>query len=196
CPAYTSTTIRGKEKATFRLNSSAGAIKENIVGDSISEKYTLVSINPYFQVDYPWMGIGIGASVGNNIWAIQSTVKQGTGFPESGLGKFPLLPIGHLRRGPKRFFALEYNFNNHEPFGMPVYTSEFSVGSGFGAKNDFHVRYGFIGGSIGGYDNPSFLSAYIPIKNTFIIEPTIGFNALQNVYMLNLSYRFGHKTIP
>jgi len=194
--AYSNTKVREKEKITFRINSSVGSITEENMDNAQSESYTIFNFSPYYQIDYTWFGFGIGGSIGANQYAIQDALKEGIGFPESGLGHSPVLPIGHLRVGPNRFFALEYNFNNHEPFGMPVYTSEFSIDSGFGARNDFYVRYGVVFGSINYMENASFLSAYIPINNTIVLEPTIGFNALRQVYMMNFSYRFGHMEIP
>jgi len=195
--AYSNTKVREKEKITFRINSSVGSITEENMDIAQSESYTILNISPYFQIDYTWLGFGIGGSVGTNQYAIQDAYKEGTGFPESGLGHSPVLPIGHLRVGPNRFFALEYNFNNHEPLAMPVYTSEFSLNSGFGANNGFCVRYGLVLGSIGYLGGgTNFINAYIPIDNLIVLEPTIGFNNLSQIYMLNLSYRFGHTESP
>ncbi len=175
------------------MNSSVGSITEKNMNTAKSETHTILNISPYYQFDYTWLGIGIGASVGANYYAIVNDVKEGYNFPTTGLGNFPVLPIGHLRVGPNRFFALEYNFNNHAPFGMPVYTSEFSIGSGFGAKNGFYIRYGFAVGSILYDESTNFVNAYIPIANKIVLEPTLGFGSLQQVYMMNFSYRFGHK---
>jgi len=67
------------------------------------------------------------------------------------------------------------------------------IGTGFGSKSGINARFGFT--FIGNY-----LSAYLPIENTIVLEPLIiwgnspqldGQKQLQ--FSLGMSYRFNHQ---
>ena len=135
----------------------------------------------------------MGLHIGNNFYALPSSDPKGYGYSDTGLGAFPVLPQAHFRVGPKRFFALEYNFANHFPSALPAFTHEMAMGSGFGARNGLYFRYGSVFGSQSHTDLGGYISGYIPIENTVVLEPLIGLGSLSNVYMLGISYRFGHK---
>lgn len=191
---YSITQNRENSQLSYGINASFGKIEEtNLDTEEITDN-AIISLNPYFQADYSWFGIGAGAHLGSNYYALAKSKQKESGYPETGLGSFPIYPQVHIRVGPKRFFTLEYNFANHFPAALPAFTHEMAFGSGFGAHNGLYIKYGTVFGSqaqsssYGGY-----ISGYIPIDNKIVVEPLIGLGSLSNVYMLGVSYRFGHK---
>ena len=190
---YSTTKIRKKANFTYGLNASFGNIKETNLTTSEVSSNTIASLNPYFSTDLNWLGIGIGLHLGSNYYALTKSTNRGSGYPTTGLETFPVLPQAHFRVGPKRFFAIEYNFANHFPSALPTFTHEIVFGSGFGVRNGLYFKYGTLIGSQSDQEIGRYISGYIPFNNKVVIEPVFGWGSISNVYMLGVSYRFGHK---
>lgn len=190
---FSTTKIREKGQFSYGINASFGGITETDLTTNESTDGTILSLNPYIMYDLNWFGIGAGLHIGSNYYALPKSFYEDNGMPETGLGTFPVLPQAYVRVGPKRFFALEYNFANHFPSALPAFTHEIVLGSGFGFKNGFYIKYGIPFGSQAYAEYISYVSGYIPIANKVVVEPLIGLGSMKNVYMLGLSYRFGHK---
>jgi len=187
------TKIREKTRFSYGLNASFGSITETDLSTGESSSGTIISANPYIMYDMNWLGLGVGLHIGSNYYALPKSVYKDYGVPDTGLGHSPFYPQAYARIGPKRFFAIEYNFANHFPSALPSLTHEVCYGSGFGLKNGFYLKYGVPFGSQSYEESLSYVSGYIPIANKYVLEPLIGFGSLDNVYILGLSYRFGHK---
>ncbi|MCK5371777.1 MAG: hypothetical protein KAQ62_24610, partial [Cyclobacteriaceae bacterium] len=190
---YSTTKIRKKADFTYGLNASFGNIKETNLTTSEVSSNTIASLNPYFSTNLNWLGIGLGLHLGSNHYALTKSTNKGSGYPTTGLGVSPVLPQAHFRVGPKRFFALEYNFANHFPSALPAFTHEFAIVSGFGARNGLYFKYGLLFGSQSQEDVGRYISGYIPFNNKVVFEPVFGWGSISDVYMLGVSYRFGHK---
>lgn len=167
-----------KSSLNYGVNCSLGYITEENLTSNESKNKPIIFVNPFVKYDLTWIGLGVGFHLGINQYAYPKSNYEKQGIPETGLGNSIIYPQFHLRVGPKRFFALEYNFTNYFPSAIPVITHSFSYGSGFGFRNGLYLRYSLVFGSTQYYDldihaekSGSFLSGYIPINKTFVLEP-------------------------
>lgn len=190
---YAVTKTREKSIFSYGVDASYGKLSEQMIGSNQIDTYTIATVNPYIWVDQKWLGVALGAHIGSNYFALTKSTYQDYVPPKTGLGFSPIYPQAHFRVGPKQFFALEYNFANQFPHPLPAFTHEFAFGSGLSFDNGLYFKYAAIFGSQALNGGGSYISAYIPIENTFVLEPLIGFGTMDNVYKLGLSYRFSHK---
>lgn len=193
---YAVTKKREWGQFSFEIDGSYGKIEESLLNASPSDspiENKLWNINPYLQYDRKIVGFGLGLYFGENYLPVAVAHKQGTTYPETGLGKSAIYPRFHFRIGPKKILAGEYNFAHNFPSAVPALAHEFALGSGFNANNDFYFKLGKLFGSQSSMRNSLYLKAYIPIENSFVLEPYLGVGGFDHVYMLGLSYRFGHK---
>ena len=134
----------------------------------------LIGVNPYIKYDWKWIGIGVGVHAGNLRWIPQKQINATT-F-DNGTWFSPVMPEGSLRLGRRDILDMRYAYGFNFPATFPLLVNEFSIGSGFGFKTDFSIRYGFIISQV----NPSnqFFSA------EGLVSKKIG---------LTLKYSFGHS---
>lgn len=193
---YFFTKIKRRSIVTFRLRGSLGYLNETARSTGISKDHTLATINPNIRYDLKWLGIGLGMHIGMNAYALPQIKHDKEDVPETGLGHLTVLPQAHFRLGPKRFLFFEYNFADQFPNAMPAITHQFAIGSAFGVRNGFYIKYGGVSGSTdiedttGEYQPSSFLAAYVPINEKLVFEPYVGFGTHKNVYLVGFHYRF------
>jgi hypothetical protein len=138
------------------------------------KSYPVVGGHGYAKIDVNWIGLGGGVNIGKLRYAEDRTGTLGN------IGHFstPVMPSLYARIGPRRWFFTQYDFANAFPSSTPANLHQLSIGSGFGARNGFALRFG----------TPvthccSFLSVTVPMQklsldayynfgNTFAGDPT------------------------
>lgn len=181
--AFSNTRWHGDfQKGTFGIRLFAGNDK-GIRQDNKTEisNQPVFGINPYYQYDWRYLGLGSGVVFGSLPW-------------EGNIGKVDLQL--DLRLGPYDIFFVEFKLNDHFPGSYPAPIAKLGIGTGLGLTNGTILRFG------DSINAGTYLSASIPIKNNLIIEPFYGFadNILLQVdegherqFSLTLHYRFGQK---
>jgi prolipoprotein diacylglyceryltransferase len=133
----------------------------------------LFGANPYLKYDWNWIGIGMGVNVGNLRWIPQKPIDATT-F-DNGTWFFPIMPEASIRLGRRDILDLKYAYGFNFPATFPLLVNEFSLGSGFGNKTDFSIRYGLM------------VSKYNPFNQFFSAEGLVS-----KQIGLTLKYSFGH----
>lgn len=197
---FTKTTTDGKEMIRYGANGLFGNYTETRQSDNVQVNNLLFEINPYFRYDIRWIGIGGGLHIGSMTYTTGDKEKDGQlseSYTESYL-KTPLFPQFYFRVGPLRYFYADFHLADQFPASTPGLAFQAGIGTGFGLKNGFNMRFGRSFLDKGGY----YTSAYIPIKNRIVLEPlylwtsTGGSYSVQlpeKQFSFGLSYRFGHK---
>ena len=116
------------------------AVKRPISPKILKTPNFLFGVNPYIKYDLNWVGLGVGAHVGNIRWVPQSPIDQikfneGTRFS-------PIMPEVYFRVGRRDILDIRYTYWSDFPSPFPVLLHEFSIGSGFSFKTDFSLRLG------------------------------------------------------
>jgi len=194
---YSITELRNKEMLEYGVNGFFGRHYELGETSMIETDNPVVSINPYLKYDLKWIGIGGGLHFGNIRLAPSYWTEEGTAvMPTTGTKESPVLPQFYFRIGPKNILFLSYKYADHFPSPFPGTYQNIEIGSGFGTKNGFNLRFGT------DTQDKTYLAAYIPINNKFVFEPFYGWaNShesltginVQHQLSIGLHYRFGHK---
>lgn len=193
---FSITEERNKQITEYGINGFAGSHKE-LGKSSLNETHDfIIGINPYIKFDTKWLGLGGGLHLGSlryspQYWEEEESAK----LPETGTRKSPVFPQIYARVGPKHIAFISYKFADQFPSPFPGWYQNLEVGSGFGLKNGFNIRYGTdIGEKV-------YLTGYIPLDENFVIEPFYGWMNSYDIepthhklFSLGLHYRFGHKT--
>jgi hypothetical protein len=168
-----------------------------------NKTYDIFGARVFYKYDIKWVGIGVGTNVGNQRW-IPYVPLDGPYMIKSTLS-FPLMPEGYFRAGRTDIFDFRYDFGTKLASNYPVLLHEFSIGSGFGFRNDVGMRIGMDFGKSDktGISANYFISASALLSKTFGLTARFDFN---NEFGYNLpvskgswlslgaSYRFGVKT--
>src|ERR1035437_5854912 len=135
--------IKKDEKTitTIGVNIQGGVDRVYNLTKSWEKPYFLLGINPYIKYDRKWIGMWGGINVGNLRWIPVSPINDKT-FDE-GTRFSPVMPEVSLRLGRRDILDLKYSYGFNFPSTFPMLLHEISIGSGFGKKNDFTIRYGF-----------------------------------------------------
>jgi prolipoprotein diacylglyceryltransferase len=137
---YSSVKKQGKSITTTGINLWGGSSKEVKISNNYEKSYFLIGVNPYVKYDLNWIGGGAGVHVGNLRWVPQEPLNDRT--LKSGTRVFAILPEFTVRVGRRDILDLKYNYGFNTPTMFPVLMNEFSVGTGFGNKTDYSLRYG------------------------------------------------------
>jgi hypothetical protein len=191
---YSMTQEQNKKILEYGLNGYFGSHDELAQTTKIKTTDIIFGINPFIKYDMKWFGIGGGLHLGNiqfspADWTEEAQEK----LPTTGTRKSPVLPQGYFRFGPKHIAFISYKFADQFPSPFPGMYQNLELGSGFGQKNGFNLRFGT-------FFNGSYLTATIPIRNKVVIEPLYEWfsasspNPNQYQFSIGLHYRFGHKT--
>jgi phosphatidylglycerol:prolipoprotein diacylglycerol transferase len=137
---YSTVTQEDKLTTTKGINLWGGVSKEIKISNSDEKTRFLFGINPFIKYDFNWFGIGFGAHAGNLRWVPQASsdnysVPDATKF-------FVVLPEFSMRVGRQDILDLKYSYGFNSPSMFPVVMSELSLGSGFGNKTNYSLRYG------------------------------------------------------
>ncbi len=191
--SYTKVEKQGKmnNKTELAINASFGKQTESY--DDIVSKttdYAIFDINPVVKLDSRWVGANFGAHIGNVSHFRNKPVYQGSGIPNTGTNSTAFIPQFSIRFGPKDILFAEYSYANKFISPLPDMPRDFAIGSGFGMGTDFYIKFGTV---ISSADDAQYFTAYIPIKDKFVIEPLWRFGN-GNTFMLGAHYRFGRGT--
>ena len=198
--SFDKTTTDGKEEIRYGANGLFGNYTEVRQSDNEQVNNLLFEINPYIKYDIRWIGIGGGLHLGNMSYTTGDKEKEGQSsesYTESYF-KTPIFPQFYFRVGPLRYFYADFHLADQFPTSMPGLAFQAGIGTGFGLKNGFNIRFGRSFLDKGGY----YTSAYIPIKNRIVMEPlylwtgsgsSSSVKLPENQFSFGLSYRFGHK---
>ena len=119
-----------------------GTNKEMNLTRQQEKSFFLLGVNPYIKYDWNWVGIGMGMHLGNLRWVPLRPIDETT-F-NNGTKAFPIMPEGFVRLGRRDIIDIKYAYGFNSPATFPLLTSELSLGSGFGNKTGFSVRYGLL----------------------------------------------------
>lgn len=174
-------TVTGNDKSITSkgINLFGGVNRDHNLTTAAEKSYFLFGASPYIIYDRKWIGIGIGAHIGNLRWAPLNPSDQvyfgkGTIFS-------PVMPAASFRLGRPDIINVKYTYGFNFPAPFPVLTHELSIGTGFGKKTDYSLRYGIL---IPFYEQPN--------AKFFSFE-----GRLNKQIGLNLKYTFvGHGAGP
>jgi phosphatidylglycerol:prolipoprotein diacylglycerol transferase len=198
--SFTKTTTDGKEEIRYGANGLFGNYTETRQSDNVQVNNLLFEINPYIKYDIRWIGIGGGLHIGNMIYTTGDIEKDGQlseSYKDSYF-KTPIFPQFYFRVGPLKYFYADFHLADQFPVSTPGLAFQAGIGTGFGLKNGFNIRFGRSFLDKGGY----YTSAYIPIKNRIVLEPLFLWTGTGDSYSVKLpekqfsfglSYRFGYK---
>ena len=133
-------TTEEKSITTKGINLFGGVSKEYNLTKQSDKTDFLFGVNPYIKYDLKWLGFGAGAHIGNIRWVPGSPIdrpsfNRGTRFS-------PVLPEVLFRVGRRDILDLQYRYGFNLPVSLPVLLHEFSLGTGFGFKTDYSLRFG------------------------------------------------------
>jgi prolipoprotein diacylglyceryltransferase len=134
--------IKTDEKSitSMGINVYGGTLEEKNLTKQWEKTNFLFGVNPYIKYDLKWAGIGVGAHVGNLRWVPgkpidESSFDRGTRFS-------PVLPEVMLRVGRRDILDFQYSYGFDLPAPLPVLLQEISIGTGFGFRTDYNLRFG------------------------------------------------------
>ena len=148
--------------------------------NTIKEKGTF-AINPFIHFDSRWVGVGVGASIGD-IYYFQNESEESVNIAYANY--FPQL---HVRFFPREACYLFFDYGNHFPSCFPADKFKIGLGSEFGTTNGTNFSCGWSQSGV-------MFNGSIPIKR-FIIEPYLAVGVKKAACMsISLHYRFNVKT--
>ena len=198
---YSSVKKNDKSITTWGINLYGGSSKETNITKNSENSNFLFGVNPYIRYDLNWLGMGVGAHLGNIRWVPQNPIDankfdQGTRFS-------PIMPDLYLRVGRRDIVDLQYTFGSGFPTIFPVLMHEVSIGSGFGFKTDYNFR---LGQALSGNDGFAFISAEALIGKQFGLTFKYNFGGEEfynssnyevidrkGRFMAGMNYRFGFR---
>lgn len=130
----------GKSATTMGANVFGGINNENKLSGGWEKNDFLWGVNPYFRYDLRWIGLGLGAQVGNIRWVPSGPINKTT-F-DRGTRFSPILPEVLVRVGRRDIVDIQYNYGFNYPSSFPVNLHELSIGSGFGFETNYHLNAG------------------------------------------------------
>ncbi len=111
-----------------------------------SEYYISKGFCPMIQMDWHWVGIGFGVTIGNMRYASNNNAHDGYGgqpiFDQMIYDCYNQMPSVHLRVGPYEYFFAEYNYGNSFPSSSPAPLMKGGLGSGLGKTDGTKVVMG------------------------------------------------------
>ena len=137
---FSKTKVEGTSATTLGVNVFGGVNNENSLSWGWERNDFLWGVNPYIRYDLRWVGLGLGAQMGNIRWVPAGPINQ-TKF-NRGTRFSPFLPEVLVRAGRRDIVDLQYNYGFNYPSSFPVNLHEFSIGSGFGSETNYHFSAG------------------------------------------------------
>jgi len=189
--------LTNKYETNFGVNFYAGKHTETNLTNSLETEHDLMWFNPYFKIDYRWVGIGGGAHIGKLSYGSHIAENErvySSGIPESSMKMASVYPQAYFRIGRRDLVFLDYHFSDNFPSVLPGLRHQIGIGTGFGLINGTNLRVGY-----SGYDSGIYAAAYLPFKGGLIIEPLGLWSQFdeRNDFQLSLGvrYEFGQKII-
>ena len=144
----------GKKMLTRGINIYGGVSNERNLTKQWEKTDFLFGINPFIKYDLNWVGFGAGAHLGNIRWVPAGPLEKQ--YFDRGTRVSPFLPEVLLRVGRRDILDLQYRYGFNLPTSVPVLLHEFSIGTGFGSKTDYNLRFGT---AVSDYYSPKFITA-------------------------------------
>lgn len=206
---YSVTEIRNKQMLEYGLNSYFGQHTEYGRSTLQETSNPIIDINPFVKYDLNWIGFGGGLHFGNLRYSpLYWKEEKSSQLPATGTKESNVLPQFYLRVGPTRWLFINYHYADMFPSTFPGLYNNLEIGSGFGFRNGFALRFGsyidsqtYPFGDALGPSGTTYFNASIPIDDKLIIEPFYGWSTDYNLetihhdmFSLSLHYRFGHQT--
>ncbi len=187
----------GNNYTTYGLNLHAGSMTTTSLTTNEEKSNFIFGANPYIKYDMNWFGIGAGLQLGNirkntNEDLNESTLKDAH-------KNHVVLPEFYIRVGRRDILDIDYNYGFLFPSPYPTLNQRLSIGTGFGQKSDYSLRYG--------YFNPlgsKFISAEglinknIGFKMMYIFKEDVNSyefpdSKVKGKVVVGLNYRFGKE---
>jgi hypothetical protein len=137
---YSKVKKSGKSMTTYGVNVYGGTSKEINLTQNIENSHFIGAVNPQIKYEMKWVGIGVGAHLGNLRWIPNKPIEKRT-F-EDGTKSSWIMPEVYFRLGRRDILDIQYNYGFNFPSPYPALTKDLSIGSGFGQKSDYSLRYG------------------------------------------------------
>lgn len=191
---FKSENLTNKFETNFGVNVYAGKHTETKLKSSLVAEQSLLWFNPYFKIDYRWVGIGGGVHLGKLSYPTSDESENSSGIPESSMKTAAVYPQAYFRIGPRDLVFLDYHLSDNFPAVLQGFSHQVGIGTGFGLINGTNLRIGF-----SGYNSGVYVAAYLPLTGGLIIEP-LGYMSQLDEYRdfqfsLGVRYEFGQKII-
>lgn len=139
---YSQITEKGNNRNTFGVNVHLGNITSTNLTTNEKKSQFTYGVNPYFKYDWNWVGLGVGLQVGslhrNPYEALDEANISDAYEKNSALFEY------YFRLGRRDWLDIDYNYGFLFPSPYPTAYGRVSIGSGFGKKSDYSLRYGKI----------------------------------------------------
>ncbi len=195
----------GKYITTRGINLYGGINKENNLTKHWERTDFLFGVKPYFKYDLKWVGLGVGAHLGNIRWVPGSPIDKLN--YDRGTRSSPVMPAVLLRVGRADILNFQYNYGFNYPASIPVLLHEFSIGAGFGFKDGYDLRFG---AAVSENYSATFISAEALVAKNFGLALKYNFGGEDFYYytsdnpdykyidrkgriLFGLNYRFGFE---
>ena len=185
----------GNNYTTYGLNLHAGSTTTSSLTTNEEKSNFIFGANPYIKYDMSWFGIGAGLQLGNirkntNEELDESTLKDAH-------KNHVVLPEFYIRVGRRDILDIDYNYGFLFPSPYPTLNQRFSIGTGFGQKSDYSLRYGiFMPLESKFISAEGLINKNIGLKMMYIFkEPQDYYDIDENAkgkFVVGLNYRFGN----
>jgi phosphatidylglycerol:prolipoprotein diacylglycerol transferase len=139
---YSQISIEGDKITTYGVNVHGGNSKEiNLTKNTENSKF-IYGVNPYVSLENRWTGVGVGAQFGNLRWVPSGNLDKKT--MDNGTKSSPVTPEFYLRLGRPHILDIKYTYGFNFPSPFPSQTATFSLGTGFGLRENYRFRYGIM----------------------------------------------------
>jgi phosphatidylglycerol:prolipoprotein diacylglycerol transferase len=189
-------TLTKKHVLTYGLNLQGSNYRITNMDTDLKYDQFLYGFNPYVKWDLKLLGMGIGAHFGK-MNLIQNQNPGIISKPEDLVQSFSFRPALYLRMGIPEILDVRFKNSFGFPSPFPSYYGEWSIGSGFGKRLDYGVRYGEY------FDfDTKYLSVESRIGKRFGLDLRYIFNERDDFQsfhkaspklLINMNYRFGFK---
>jgi prolipoprotein diacylglyceryltransferase len=184
------------------INVYGGTLEEKNLNKQWEKTDFLFALNPYIKYDLKWIGLGAGVHLGNIRWVPLRPIDK-TSF-DRGTRFSPILPEVLVRVGRRDILDLQYTYGLNSTTSIPVLLNEISLGTGFGFKTDYNLRFG---SAYSQNYSTKFISAEallgkqlgLTFKYYFAGEDFYSTNNYSNIierrgrFLFGANYRFGFK---
>lgn len=186
----------GNNYTTYGLNLHAGSTITTSLTTNQEKSNFIFGANPYIKYDMNWFGIGAGVQLGNirkntNENLDESTLKDAH-------KNHVVLPEFYIRVGRRDIIDIDYNYGFMFPSPYPTLNQRFSIGSGFGQKSDYSLRYGiFLPLASNFISAEGLINKNIGLKMMYIFKEDIDSytfpdQKVKGKVVVGLNYRFGN----
>jgi len=179
---------------SYGVNLHLGNNKTINLTTNEEKSHFIFGVNPYIKYDMNWFGAGIGMQVGSlrkntNEELDETTIKNA-------LKNHTILPEFYLRVGRRDIVDIDYNYGFLFPSPYPSLNQRISIGSGFGNKTDYSLRYGrFLPLESSFISAEGLISKKVGINLMYIFNEELDFYEEQSSkgkFVFGLNYRFGN----